>query len=213
MHPITVAIVEDEPSELKALRQVVDGKDGFRCVGAWITAETALKQIPRLNPDVVIVDLNLPRMHGLRLIWELKRNQPKWEIVVHTIEARPTQVFQALQAGALGYLIKGATPSEIREAIEDVHQGGSPMSPTIARLVVKRLQKFPGAQANGIQLPQGQEEVLRLIVGGYSNKEVAHELSISVDAVKTRIRHIYETLQLHSRAEVIAWWHGQNHGE
>lgn len=206
---ITVAIVEDSPSELKALREVVNEKSGLECVGAWETAETALKQIPILNPDVVIVDLNLPRMQGVRLIWELKHRPARWEIIVHSIETEPKRVYQALQAGARGYLVKGATPGEIREAIQDAVSNGSRMTPTIARLLVKRFQQLSGSPADQVPLTPRQEEVLQLIVTGYSNKEVAKELRIGVETAKTHIREIYAALQVHSRAEVIAWWHGQ----
>lgn len=207
---IAVAIVEDEPNELSSLRQVVEKRPGFRCSGAFRTAELALKQIRLTKPDVIIVDLGLPRMDGIRFIWELKRTRPKCEILVHSVEAHPRKVFQALQAGATGYLIKGATAEEIGEAIHDVHRGGSPMSPSIARLVIKRLQGKAAKSPGELQFTQRQEEVLRLIVEGRTTEETSAEQCISKDTVKTHIRHIYEALQLHSRAEVIAWWHGRH---
>ncbi len=196
---ITVAIVEDEPNELRALQQVLDGHDGFKCVGGWSTAETALAQVPRLNPDVVIVDLNLPRMQGLRLIWELKqrfrRQGRKCEILVHSIDKTPRQVVQAIQASASGYLIKGTSPQDLLQAVRDCLNGGSWMSPSIARHVIQELQKTLASPADHRPFTQRETEVLRLIAKGYRNDEIAKELSISENTIRTHIKHICEALE------------------
>ena len=216
MRIINVAIVEDEPTELSELRQAVEGWPGFRCSGAYLTAEAALKDIPATHPDVVIVDLNLPRMQGLRLIWQLKqqfkRQGRKCEILVHSIETNQRQVVQAIQAGASGYLIKGASPQDLLQAVQDCLNGGSWMSPSIARLVIQELQKAPANLADHRPLTQRETEVLRLIARGYRNDEVAAELCISENTVKTHVKHICEALELHSRPKLIAWWHEQKGG-
>lgn len=217
MRLINIAIVEDEPAELSTLRKTVEGWPGFRCSGAYLTAEAALKQIPLTNPDVVIVDLGLPRMDGIRCIWKLKqwfkRQERKCEILVHSIEKRPRQVVQAIQTGASGYLIKGTSPQDLLQAVQDSLNGGSWMSPSIARHVIQEIQKAPASLANHRPLTQRETEVLRLIARGYRNDEVAAELCISENTVKTHVKHICEALELHSRPKLIAWWHEQKRGE
>jgi len=162
--------------------------------------------------DVALVDLNLKRMQGIRLIWKLKRMETACKIIVHSIETDARRVFQSLQAGALGYLVKGATGEEIRGAIADIHQGGSPMTPSIARLVIRSFQRLSRGTIHELGLTQRLEETLRLLGMGYSNQEIADALGISVDTVKSHVQQIYQTLQLHSRNEVIAWWHEQGNG-
>lgn len=204
-----VAIVEDEPNDCGWLRRSVEGWPGFRCCGIFRDAETALRQLPRCDPDLAIVDLGLPRMDGIRCIWRLKEALPGCEVLVHSIETRTRQVFQAIQAGASGYVIKGATPEQLREAVQILLAGGAVLSPSIARMVVQRMQERPIGMAHPLPLSQRESEVLALLVRGYRNDEVARELAIAADTVKSHVRKIYQTLQVHSRAEVIAWWHGQ----
>ena len=208
---IEIAVVEDEPHELSWLRRTIEDWQGFRCGGAFLDAESALKQIPRLRPSLVVVDLGLPRMDGIRCIWRLRSLLPGCEILVHSVETRVRQVFHAIQAGATGYVVKGATPPQLHEAVRILLAGGSVLSPCVARLVLKRFQISPGGSSPAAPLSQREMEVLWRLVRGYRNDEVGRDLGISVETVKTHVRHIYEALQVHSRSEVIAWWHDHSH--
>lgn len=206
MPALRVAIVEDEPSELESLRRAL-GEDGFECVAAYSTAETALKRLPEIRPQAVIVDLALPRMSGAHCIWKLRRELPEAEFLVHTVESHPERVFEALQAGASGYLVKGVSADGIRAALREVMNGGSPMTASIARLVVRRFRSIPPPVADGTSLSRRQEQVLALLMRGLSNKEVADRLGIGAETVRTHIRAIYQTLQVHSRGELFARFH------
>lgn len=208
MPPLSIAIIEDEPAEMESLRSAVESGE-FECVGAYRTAEGALKALPALQPRAVIVDLALPRMSGVRCIWELRRKLTHTEFLVHTVEARPQQVFEALQAGASGYLIKGAPAGVIREALREVIEGGSPITPSIARLVLKQFQSRPSVLDHEIRFSFRQDQVLTLLSQGLSNKEIARQLGLGINGVKSHVRVIYKALQVHSRWEFLRRYGGQ----
>lgn len=201
---IRVALVEDDEKIRNNLIILLEQSEGFRCVGAYPDAETALKDISYKSPEIVLMDINLPGMDGIECTYNLKAKMPKLQIVMLTVYEDTGKIFQALQAGAVGYLLKLTKPEEILEALNEVSLGGSPMSAQIARKVV---QSFHRKQVKPSQdqapLTMREEQVLNLLSKGYLYKEIAVELSISSDTVHNHIRKIYEKLQVHSRTEAV----------
>jgi DNA-binding NarL/FixJ family response regulator len=205
---IKVSIVEDNQSIRQSLGEILDSTPGFRLGDACETGEEALRRLPNNPPDVVLMDINLPRVSGVHCVRELKRCLPKTQFIMLTIEDDSQRVFESLQAGATGYLVKNVVPGRILSAIEEVHRGGSPMSSQIARMLVQTFQtKRPSAGRNE-ELTARESEILTLLTRGYRSKEVADELAISVQTVHTHLRNIYEKLQVRSRAEAVARYLG-----
>ncbi len=204
MSNIRVAIVEDNQSVREGLAAILNASPGFVCLGACGSAEAALEEIPRLGPEVVLMDINLPGRSGIECVRQLKDQLPQLQIVMLTIEADSRRVFESLAAGATGYLIKSVAPAAILAAIEEVHRGGSPMSSQIARMLVQTFHQ-PGAALPGDgDLSSREEEILRLVARGFRTKEVAEELGISALTVETHMRNIYEKLHVRSRAAAVA---------
>ena len=202
--PIRVAVVEDKVAFRRGLGAIFELTPGIECVGMYATGEEALREIPKVAPDVVLMDLNLPGLSGIECTRELKRLRPSSQVLMLTIEENSERVFAALRGGATGYLLKAATPAEIIEGIQLVAQGGAPMSAVIARRVV---ESFHGAQDRSEakeQLTEREIEVLEGIAQGKRIKEVAAELGLSATTVQTYLRRIYEKLQVHSQAEAVA---------
>jgi DNA-binding NarL/FixJ family response regulator len=201
---IRVALVEDDEKIRSNLIMLLEESKGFRCVGAYPDAETALKDMSYKSPEIVLMDINLPGMDGIECTYNLKAKMPKLQIVMLTVYEDTGKIFQALQAGAVGYLLKLTKPEEILTALNEVSLGGSPMSAQIARKVV---QSFHRQQVKPSEdqapLTMREEQVLNLLSKGYLYKEIAVELSISSDTVHNHIRKIYEKLQVHSRTEAV----------
>ena len=202
--PVRVAVVEDKLVFRRGLKAIFDLTPGIDCVGMFATGEEALREILKAAPDVVLMDLNLPRISGIECTRELKRLWPKAQVVMLTIEEDSEKMFAALRAGAAGYLLKAATPAEILEGIELVAQGGSPMSAVIARRVVESFHSAEPATPPAESLAPREIEVLERIARGQRVKEVAAELGLSSTTVQTYLRRIYEKLQVHSQAEAVA---------
>lgn len=201
---IRVALVEDDEKIRSNLIMLLEQSKGFRCVGAYPDAETALKDISFKSPEIVLMDINLPGMDGIECTYNLKAKMPKLQIVMLTVYEDTGKIFQALQAGAVGYLLKLTKPEEILEALNEVSLGGSPMSAQIARKVVQSFhRKQVKSSENQAPLTMREEQVLNLLSKGYLYKEIASELSISSDTVHNHIRKIYEKLQVHSRTEAV----------
>jgi DNA-binding NarL/FixJ family response regulator len=200
---IKVAIVEDDGGLRERLVALINQTSGLKCVGAYVNAEAALKQMPQDWPDVVLMDINLPRMSGIECVGRLKAAKPSLQVLMLTVYMDSDLIFKSLVAGASGYLIKRASPQEIITAIADVHQGGAPMSSAIARKVVDFFQKKPEQQEQGT-LTKREQEILNELGKGYRDKEIADMLSISVPTVRTHVRNIYEKLHVRSRAEAVA---------
>ncbi|MBI5688006.1 MAG: response regulator transcription factor [Verrucomicrobia bacterium] len=199
--PITVAIVEDD-SHLRAdLADLIASRKGFRCVGTFPSAEDALKALPEKPPDVVVMDINLPKMSGIECTQKLKGLLPETEVVMLTMFDDTKLIFAALRAGASGYLLKRAAPTELLAAIEQVRAGGSPMSPEIARQVVHFFQAEKPAPTGSDDLSDRERELLSLLARGKQYKEIADKLGISTDTVRSHIRRIYRKLHVHSRTE------------
>ena len=201
--PVKVSIVEDNDRVRESLASLIEGARGFRCVGAHRSAEAALKLVPEEKPDVVLMDIHLPRLCGIDCVRKLKAIEPHLLVLMLTAYEDDDLIFQALKAGANGYLVKQTPPSEILAAIQDVHEGGAPMSSNIARKVI---QSFHSAGPNEPTetLSPREREILDLLARGYANKEIADLLSIAFQTVHTHVRNIYSKLHVRSRTEAVA---------
>ena len=200
----SVAIVEDNKDFRATLARYLNEAPGYRCVCECGTSEEALQKIPRLMPDVVLMDIHLPNMSGVDCTRRLKDLCPSIPILILTVYEDNDRIFGALKAGAGGYLLKRADPADILRAIQDVKEGGAPMSNQIARRVVQSFRDAPGEAAKLEGLSQREEEILEHLSKGYSTKEIADRLSVSVNTVRTHLQHIYEKLHVRSRTEAVA---------
>lgn len=200
----TVSIIEDDAPARKILVGWVDRAKGFRCSSEHPTAESALEQLPKESPDIVLADINLPGISGIECVRKLKPEMPKTQFVMLTVYEDTDHIFDALAAGASGYLLKRTTRAALVAALADVHAGGSPMSSHVARKVVQVFQRPQTSTAETDNLTQREREVLELAAQGYAFKEVADSLGISITTVGTHIRRIYEKLHVHSRAQAVA---------
>ncbi len=198
----TVAIVEDDLVLRTTLSQLINQTRGFRCVAACASGEDAVAAIPPLKPTVVIMDLNLPQMTGIECIRRLSDVLPLTPIMVLTVYEDGAHIFEALKAGACGYLLKRCEPEDVLTAITEAREGGAPMSSQIARRVVSSFRE-PAAPAGIAMLTDREGQLLSLLSKGFANKEIANEMAISVPTVRTHLRHIYEKLHVRSRAEAI----------
>jgi len=196
-----LTIIEDDRMLMENLRLLLGGEPGIRVLNAFGNAEEALAAIRTQHPEVMLVDLGLPKMSGIDLIRAAKQMHPEIEIVVHTIsEDRPT-VFAALKAGASGYILKGSTPRELIEALFGVYKGGAPMSPKIARMVIREFQEE--AEQEQYLLTAREKEILTSLEKGLTYKEIAGLHNISPHTVHTHIKNIYEKLQARDRHEAL----------
>lgn len=204
---LSVAIVEDHAPTRELWATILNQTDGFRCVGQFRTAETAVEALPKLSPEVVLVDINLPGISGIECVRRLKIQMSDTQFVIVTAYHDADHIFEALAAGATGYLTKSAQPEELLQAIRDVKAGGSPMSSVIARKVVQSFRPKASSDSPASAestLTAREREVLDLLVKGRLYKEIASELGVSVPTVDFHIRHIYAKLQVRSRAEAVA---------
>ena len=203
---ISVAIVEDDVPAREILAGWIRSADGFRLAGEYDDAETAIARLPHEKPSVVLFDINLPGMNGIECVRKLKPRLPETQFLMVTVYEDANHIFNALSAGASGYLLKQMRRNELLEAMKDVHAGGSPMSSQIARKVVQSFRRTESQSADGetIELSPREREVLELLARGYLYKEIAEMLKISVQTVNTYIRRIYEKLHVRSRAQAVA---------
>jgi DNA-binding NarL/FixJ family response regulator len=201
---IAVAIVEDDVPAREILAGWIRNTDGFRCVGEFDDAETALAKLPHEKPSVVLFDINLPGMNGIECVRRLKPRLPDTQFVMVTVYEDVNHIFNALSAGASGYLLKQTRRNELMEALKDVHAGGSPMSSQIARKVVQSFRRNESENDGTNDLSPREREVIELLARGYLYKEIAELLKISVQTVNTYIRRIYEKLHVRSRAQAVA---------
>ena len=198
---IKVALVDDNVDLREGLQIVMkEHSDEFICIGAFADAESAIKKIPELKPDVVLMDINLPGMSGIDCLKQLKPKMPDLDVIMLTVFADDETVFDSLCAGACGYITKNASPEKILDAIREVRDGGAPMSGRIARMVVSSF-KIPGDTSS--QLTEREREVLDQLCKGKSYKMVADALSITHDTVRHHIKNIYKKLEVHSVSEAI----------
>jgi DNA-binding NarL/FixJ family response regulator len=202
--PIRVAIVEDDEGIRSSLATLVRRAPALRCAGDYADAETALKEIPRRPPDVVLMDINLPGMNGVECVRQLKTSLPAVQFLMLTVYEDSDSLFNSLKAGASGYLLKRTASSRLLEAIRDVHAGGSPMTPQLARRVVQYFSR-PAADGDSpvSRLTPGERDFLDQLAKGYAYKEIADRMSISIDTVRSYVRTVYEKLHVHSRTEAV----------
>jgi DNA-binding NarL/FixJ family response regulator len=196
-----VAIVEDNKTTREGLETIVNLSSDFRCVCTCATAEEALRVLPRHEPELVLMDIQLPNMSGVDCVPRLRELLPEVKTIMVTVYEDPDRIFRALRAGASGYLLKRSTPEDVLNAMREVQQGGGAMSGEIARKVIGYFREQTTATAGMDQLTTREREVLELVVHGLSNKEIAERLSVTVAAVRWHLKHIYNKLHVHSRTE------------
>jgi DNA-binding NarL/FixJ family response regulator len=198
---IKVGIVEDNKTVREGFETLLNRTPGFQCVCACATVADALKQIPRAGPDVVLMDIQLPDSTGVECTAKIKELMPAVHIVIVTVYEDSERIFQALRAGACGYLLKRAQPEKVIAAVREAHGGGVPMTPEIARKVIGQFRQQAAAAAQVQDLSEREREVLELVMHGLGNKSIADRLGVTVAAVKWHLQHIYEKLHVHSRTE------------
>jgi DNA-binding NarL/FixJ family response regulator len=201
---IKVAIVEDDRKAREILAQWVNRAEGFTCVSDYGSAEEAIQSVSEAAPQIVIMDINLPGMNGIECVRNLKQRLPQVHFLMLTVYEDSDHIFQALQSGAIGYLLKRTSRSELLAALREVNSGGSPMTTNIARKVVRAFHQPTHPDPAVADLSTRENEVLQLLAQGYLYKEIAESLSVAVPTVNTYIRRIYEKLHVRSRTEAIA---------
>ncbi len=199
-----VALVEDNEPFRQTLARLLNRAPDCRCVGQYATGEAALAELPAVRPDVVLMDINLPGMNGVECVRRLKERLPDTQIVMLTAYEDTDNIFNALAAGASGYLLKRTTGPELLAALREVMAGGSPMTAHIARKVVQSFQRKPATPEPAANLSPREQEVLDLLARGLIYKEIAERLGITYETVHTYIRRIYEKLQVRTRTEAVA---------
>jgi DNA-binding NarL/FixJ family response regulator len=200
---IKVAIVEDHKTTREALERLISLSVDCRCVCACATAEAALLTIPKHPPEVVLMDIQLPKMSGVECVAKLKELLPAAQVIMVTVYEDPNNIFCALRAGASGYVLKRSRSETILNAIREVQRGGVPMSVEIARKVLGYFQGQTVAFKETEKLSKREREVLEMVAQGFLNKEIASQLGVSQDAVLWHLKHIYQKLHVHSRSEAI----------
>jgi DNA-binding NarL/FixJ family response regulator len=200
---ITIAIVEDNAGIAEELEAILRDDPDCKCLGVCRNLQTALRKIPPLAPDVVIMDIQLPDGSGIECTARLKRLLPATQIMMFTIYEDTDAIYRALEAGASGYLLKRTAPDALLRSIHELKQGGVPMTGEVARKVIQSFRRESVGAAKLEQLTPREEEVLNLLAKGCLSKEIARQLSVSVETVNTHLKHIYEKLHVRSRTEAV----------
>lgn len=199
-----IAIVEDNKVIRESLTAYVRMDPEFECVATFGTAEEALEALPEVNPEVVLMDIQLPEMSGIECTSRLRKLLPELRIIMVTVYGDPEQIFRALRAGACGYLLKRCTPEELITAVREVQQGGAPMSREIARKVISHFQGVPEEPHDDPEvatLSPREREILELLTEGFADKEIADRLGVKHGTVRWHLQHVYEKLHVRSRTE------------
>ena len=197
---INISIIEDQRDMRDSLAEWLGNAPGLRCVGAHATGEDGLRDIPGENPDVVLMDINLPGINGIQCVAKLKKRLPHIQVLMLTTYDEGDMIFDSLRAGANGYLLKNMPQAEMVQAVQQVYAGGAPMSLQIARKVINHFHKTqPASELE--QLTGRELEILRLLAKGHMYKEIADHLAISLSTVRTHVTAVYEKLHVHSRTE------------
>jgi DNA-binding NarL/FixJ family response regulator len=202
---IKVAIFEDNSNMREGLYQLINGSQGFICTGAFPNCDDLVRRIEKSNPDVIVMDIEMPGISGIEGVKLVKENFPEMKILMETIFEDDTKIFDSICAGAEGYILKNTAPVEILSAIKEIYEGGSPMTPTIANRVLKmvKTQRVSDSK-NHFNLTDREKEILSCLVEGMSYKLIADECTISIDTVNVHIKNIYKKLQVHSKSEAVA---------
>lgn len=201
---ISVSIVEDSDQVRATLARLINRAEGFSCLNQYASAEAALEGLTKERPNVVLMDINLPGINGVECVRRLKQLAPEIQVMMLTVYEDTENIFNALAAGATGYLLKRTSTQELLAAIREVNQGGSPMTTHIARKVVQSFQRTSPTAAPTESLSPREQEVLDFLARGFLYKEIADNLGISYETVHTYIRRIYEKLQVRTRTEAVA---------
>ncbi len=207
---LTICIIEDIPEINEGLVDLLEKDNRFSIIGNFSTAEKAMEKIPQLMPDIVISDINLPSKSGIDAMKFIKNLFPQIQFIMFTIYEDSDQVFDALKSGASGYILKNTTPIKIIESIIELSEGGSPMSPSIARKVINTFNSNLSSKKVEDLLTHREFEVLELLSKGFLYKEIANKLFISISTVKRHINHIYEKLQVQNKTEAVNKLYGKN---
>jgi DNA-binding NarL/FixJ family response regulator len=205
--PLNVMIVEDQRDVREGLTVLIHGTPGFRCTRSYRTMEEALRGMATVTddrPDVILTDIGLPGMSGIDGIAALRKQFADLPILALTVYDSDDKVFDALCAGASGYLLKNTPPARLLESLQEVAGGGAPMSPEVARRVVRLFREFRPAKEATYHLTRQENELLKLLADGHHKKTAAHEMGISVNTISFHLKHIYEKLQVHSKTEAVA---------
>ena len=214
MNDISVCIVDDNNELRAALEEIISMSDGYKCVGTMSTADEANRKLPLIKPDVVLMDLNLGSGEtGIDCVRELKPIMPSTNFMMCTVYEEDEKIFEALNAGASGYILKKTAPGKLLEAIRELYQGGAPMSSQIARKVVAAFQKHTTAPGTGesdlATLSNREKEILELLSRGLMYKEIAAALFISQETVRKHVYHVYEKLHVSNRVEAVNKFYGR----
>jgi len=201
---VRVAVIEDRREIRDGLAALINGTEGYCCTGAFRSMEYALAGIGASLPDIVLVDIGLPGMSGIDGIRFLKERYPALQFLVLTIYDDDERIFDALCAGACGYLLKRTAPARLLESLKEVSEGGAPMSPEVARRVIGLFREIRSPKHAEHQLTPHQTRLLKLLADGHNYKTAAAELGVTVDTIGFHLRHIYDKLQVHSKSEAVA---------
>lgn len=204
---ITVSIIDDNSTIRKTISQLVNSAETLECIGVYGSITEAIPGIDANPPHVVLMDIELPDIDGVEGTRRVKERHPGIDVIMLTVFADPERIVQSIQAGASGYLLKNSEPSKIIDAIIDIRYGGSPMSSSVARVVMNAIRDISG-QTNGVRqqgpLTDREYEIMQLIMNGMRYQQIAERLFISVDTVRSHIRRIYDKLHVHSKTEALA---------
>lgn len=201
---IRVAIVEDQRDIREGLTTLINGTDGYRCTGAYRSMEEGLEGIKRNMPDIALCDIGLPGMSGIEGIRILKERHPELQLMMLTVYDDDDRIFDALCAGACGYLLKRTSPKRLLESLSEAASGGAPMSPEVASRVIKLFREIRPPEKADYELTPHETRLLKLLVEGHNYTTAAEELGVSYNTVKFHMRRIYEKLQVHSKSEAVA---------
>jgi DNA-binding NarL/FixJ family response regulator len=201
---IGIAVVEDNHELRESWVRRLNAHPKLRCVASCESAEVALQRLPECRPDVVLMDINLPGMSGIRCTASLRQLLPKAQILMLTIYSNNDYIFEALESGANGYLLKSSSSEEVIRSIFNVMEGGAPMTGQIARRVIEAFRRPAPHGVSEVQLTEREKEILQYLAQGYSNKEIASKLTVSVSTVRTHVEHIYEKLHVRCRTQAAA---------
>ena len=201
---LKIGIIEDQPKIREGLRSLIDGTDGYRCVGSFGSMEEALAKVNDDLPDVLLVDIGLPGMSGIEGTRRLKDQHPGLAVLMLTVYDDDRRIFDAMCAGACGYLLKKTPPARLLESLKEVMGGGAPMSPEVARRVVALFREIRPPEQADYQLTPHEIRILALLVEGYNYKTAGDELGVSINTIRFHMRSIYEKLQVHSKSEAVA---------
>ncbi|HRH50003.1 MAG TPA: response regulator transcription factor [Panacibacter sp.] len=200
---INVAIVEDDADIRQSLEEIIASSDQLNCVASFPNAEEFIASFKYIRADVVLMDINLPGQDGITTVAQMKPQKPEVQYLMSTVYEEPEKIFESLSVGATGYLLKNCSAEKIFQAIKEIHNGGSPMSPQIARMVATSFNQKPKRSTEYETLTTREKEILDWLSKGFQYKEIADKLFLSLETVRTYVRHIYEKLQVHTRTEAL----------